>query len=125
MKGDTTMTTRIPDGTDVCFYGDIQAKIGGYNGIDHLIVDRDDGGVDIWSSNFTVGLCGSDTPNDTPDDDEHIDDDPTDDEPTYEDIPTDEEYPPKSQVATDLSSIFGDIKPIYIIAAIIALILLG
>lgn len=49
--------TRIPDGTDVCYYEYIQAKIGGYNGVDHLIVERDDGGPDIWSSNFVVGFC--------------------------------------------------------------------
>ena len=51
--------TQIPNGTDVCYYGYIQAKIGGYNGIDHLIVERDDGGPDIWSSNFVVGFCST------------------------------------------------------------------
>lgn len=54
--------TQIPNGTDVCYYGYIQAKIGGYNGVDHLIVERDDGGPDIWSSNFEVGFCSTTQP---------------------------------------------------------------
>ena len=49
--------SQIPNGTDVCYYGYIQAKIGGYNGVDHLIVEREDGGPDVWSSNFVVGFC--------------------------------------------------------------------
>ena len=108
--------TRIPDETIVCFYGDILAKIGGWNGIDHLIVDRDDGGPNIWSSNFTVGSC-----NDDEIDDEIYDgtDDETDDE------TDDDEYEPKSELATDLSSIFGDIDTKWIIIAVIALIILG
>jgi len=97
---ETEYDNELPNGTIVCFYGDILAKIGGYNGIDHLIVDRSDGGPNIWSSNFTVGSCT------------HDGDD-------------DEEYPLKSQVATDLSSIFGDIKPVHIIIAVLAMIFLG
>ena len=104
------MTTRIPDGTTVCFYGEL-AEIGGYNGIDHLIVDRDDGGPNIWSSNFTVGSC--DTPYDIPDDE------------TMDIPPVDDEYQPKSELATDLSSIFGDIDKKWIIIGLIAIALLG
>ena len=53
-----------------------------------------------------------------PDDD--IDDEPDDGIP-----PVDDEYPPKSELATDLSSIFGDIKPVHIIIAVLAMIFLG
>jgi hypothetical protein len=112
--------TRIPDGTIVCFYGDILAKIGGYNGTDHLIVDRADNGPNIWSSNFTVGVCNDDEIDDEIDDETDDEtDDGTDDE-------TDgDEYEPKSQVATDLSAIFGDLDTKWIIIAVIALIILG
>jgi hypothetical protein len=109
--------TRIPDGTIVCYRGDISAKIGGFDGgPDHRIVDRDDGGPNIWSSNFTVGVCNDDEIDDEIDDET---DDGTDDE-------TDgDEYEPKSQVATDLSAIFGDLDTKWIIIAVIALIILG
>jgi len=78
----------------------------------------------IWST-AELGVCYDDAT--TPPPDDETDDEPDPGEPgdEYDDIPTDEEYPPKSQVATDLSSLFGDIKPIYIAIAIIIMLLLG
>ena len=57
-------SAQIPNGTDVCYSGTIQAKIGGYDGVDHLIVERDDGGPDVWSSDFVEGFCSYTDPSD-------------------------------------------------------------
>jgi hypothetical protein len=87
-------------------------------------------------SSAEMGVCydkSGDEPDDEPDDGEPDDGEPDDGIPPVDDDippvdddipPVDDEYPPKSELATDLSSIFGDIKPIYIIVAAIALILL-
>ena len=53
------------------------------------------------------------------------DDEPDPGEPDDYIPPVDDEYPPKSELATDLSSIFGDIKPVHIIIAVLAMIFLG
>ena len=50
------MSQGYPNGTAVCYYG-TNAEIGGWNGSDYLIVNRANGGPDVWSSNFTVGMC--------------------------------------------------------------------
>jgi len=49
----------------------------------------------------------------------------TDDEPDDGSPSGDDEYPPKSELAIDLSSLFGDIKPVHIIIAVLAMIFLG
>jgi hypothetical protein len=54
------MVQEYPDGTIICFYG-ATAEIGGWNGADYLIVNRSDGGPDVFSSNFTVGACEEET----------------------------------------------------------------
>lgn len=54
------MVQEYPDGTIVCLSG-ITAEIGGWNGTDYLIVNRSDGGPNVWSSNFTVGACAEET----------------------------------------------------------------
>jgi hypothetical protein len=64
---------------------------------------------------------GDEVPDDEPDTDEPSGDIPNGDD----DIPPGDEYQPKSEIATDLSSIFGDIKPTYIILAVIGIIILG
>jgi hypothetical protein len=45
------MVQEYPDGTIICFYG-ATAEIGGWNGADYLIVNRSDGGPDVFSSNI-------------------------------------------------------------------------
>ena len=59
-----SLFVQMPDGTDICYHDDIQAKIGGYNGYEHyLVIDRSDGGHNEWSSvhNITEGFCGDQT----------------------------------------------------------------